>query len=481
MGSEWARPNATPDAGTISIVDKRNPESGSQTQYDRVAGTEYFLPKRLYEITFTRKIAKEKDLKAAKKAVKNASASLAAAENESNKNAKEKKTQELLKKHTTGSSARKDVVKSFEKAEGKAGASAETKSSADAALDNALHEYVKKAIPAVLDREKCVYNVTMKIKDLGLVPDTRYRYVARLRHSIFRADELKLSTTANGLLSNATGTADDKSGEIIVAIAEGVAAFATGFPKVVDTQVFQVATVGKPETGKVCDTADLTRKFIVDLNDSETTHGYGAGAQLEEFLQSKLIPSEPGRYALRVAPAWQAPQSVADTDKPCKKNLCNGLFYRRDLPYVVSLEKCGTKLTSATKDSKFSGCGANANINMVAATALVNMPNGSPIARVELPSAPLVKTEHTVEFENGMLVSHDMTRPSEMLELATLPIKVANAMMSVVTNFVKLRVDHVSQQTALSEGELAYLEALKDLSEAKSKQNDDSEEIDIVE
>ncbi len=621
--SEWGNPTAAGSHRNYNTMDDPLATQSSPPHNwpfaDSTAGIEYYLPKRLFKLTFTRELLLPKLPSKAKEAVTTAAAALANANKEKKKAATEYKnlnqialkTPEILagekkpdKKASTSQfkDAKKAAAKSALAARGKfvvAETAANTANDkynkaldqyvssrnppasaalvsalerAKAALEKDTPDHVKEAILAKLDEtlqletSLCKYKITFKIEDQGLVPDTRYRFVAQLNHSYFRHDNFILETTPNGLLSNATGSSDDKTGDVLVEIASAVAGVGGISPigtstllesdAVTEREMDPSAPSEKPE----CRADKATRSFIIDPADLDSEAGRAAGVALSSFLRTQFVPRA-NDLALRFFPTWDSPGDKI-MDPGCIDN-CAGLFYRRDLPYVVSLEQCknstqmvvgqneaelttrintindsidklraavsndgrliqvyaglaadhealrediksvidALKMQLANKERQiaeanstirqlqkeagsampahssshenFVGCGGENNIDKVLATSLVNMPNGSPIARVSFDSGGFVKTDHKVVFEDGMLKAHDVTRPSEVLSVASLPLKVVRAMLTTVTDVFRLRIDIDSTETSAAEQQLALLEAIRALEDAKDEQNED--------
>ena len=76
-----------------------------------------------------------------------------------------------------------------------------------------------------------------------------------------------------------------------------------------------------------------------------------------------------------------------------------------------------------------------------------------------------------VRNENGMLKDRDVDRPSEFLALVTLPIEVSRSVMTILTDFIQLRVDHSSAETQSVEAQTKQLEALELLKDAVEAQS----------
>jgi hypothetical protein len=95
-------------------------------------------------------------------------------------------------------------------------------------------------------------------------------------------------------------------------------------------------------------------------------------------------------------------------------------------------------------------------------------------------SSAFVKTVNDVQFEDGAIKSWSADRPSEVLEIVRLPVKVLMALISVPAQILSLKVDVSSKEKSLADAQKAEMEAaerlraLKACVEASAKQSDAS-------
>lgn len=75
-------------------------------------------------------------------------------------------------------------------------------------------------------------------------------------------------------------------------------------------------------------------------------------------------------------------------------------------------------------------------------------------------------TELAARFDNGVLVEADQTLDSELVQIAKVPFDAVKALGSAVSEVLRIRIDQTSQETELSEKELALLEANQALADA---------------
>ena len=290
--------------------------------------------------------------------------------------------------------------------------------------------------------------VKFSIEPLPLVPDTDQGFVAAMRHSPFRKDQLNLTTTEMGLLSSAKSIAEDQTGKIAATIAQAIVSLG-GMP----APYAAASTIERPKEEKE-EEKDLEIDSVVDLADKD-----GDVKKLRCNLKKKkldfvIVPPFDGDKPSK-APNCEEPKKTPSihgntkdgTGKPCGEE---GLFYRRELPYLVKITR------------------EDGGDDIPQANALVFMPNRSPITRVPMEAGPFVTSKNTVAFTNGMLTSIEVERPSEILGLVSIPADVAQTMITAISQMIKLRLDYSSSQVNLAKDQSALLDLMKEI--AKKQQ-----------
>ena len=266
-----------------------------------------------------------------------------------------------------------------------------------------------------------VCSVSMEFEPQPLVPDIAEKRIANIRHLYTRDDHLVITTTASGLLSGADATSVDRSGDILTAIAQAV----MGLPI---AKGDKAQTQGDTPLDRECTEGKYSE--MVDLN-----------TEIADF-NSRLCERAPGFSLVNQTPpdgsTISTPKACPDGVLDIFNSACDGLAYRRELPCQMAL--IGPQ---GMQD-----------------VALITMPQGSPIAYVPYNVGMFVKNEFNVTFENGMLIKSEVDKPSELLSLVKLPVDMARGVMSVLTEFIQLRVNYVGDSTALIEGEAARKRAL---------------------
>ncbi len=422
-------------------------------------GTSYYLPKRLHKLTLTKTLEIKNNSDAEKKIANKVNI-----KNEANK--AKIKFEELrgVGKLTPSGKGKDSAIKEAHISEGKYKYMENMSAIADKGAASAL-EKLKET-----EEKNCIYKISMKVEQLALVPDERYSYIAQLNHSYFRSDDFKINTTTSGLLSSAFAEGEDKTGDIIVAIAKTIAIAFGGFTPPTIPPLNMLLDPPK-DTDKTCKSNTIKNVGIVDLSKKDEVNNFVTlftkDVGLPKLNDLKLSVSG---YGVHINDNLDL--NKYDEDKHCSlykgkaicpikdkkiigydyKDFYSGLFYRRELPYVIKLE--GEKIFD---------------------TALIFMPNASPISKVDFKAGMFVTSKHDVTFENGMLTSKSSNRPSEALGLVSIPLDVAKGVVGVLTEFIQLKINYVSNNETLATKEKALIEALQALKEVSEKKSSTSD------
>lgn len=119
----------------------------------------------------------------------------------------------------------------------------------------------------------------------------------------------------------------------------------------------------------------------------------------------------------------------------------DGLFYRTNAPVVLKLLQ------------------TDGGSNVPIAGALMSLPQAGPVSYIPMHSSAFVKTVDTVQFTDGSLTSWSAERPSEVLEIVRLPVKVLSSVVSVAAQIVSVKVDYSTKTKALLDAQKAQMQA----------------------
>lgn len=349
-----------------------------------------------------------------------------------------------------------------------------TKDSLEAAKKK-LKEEVEKS--ATADDGTPQLTDTITITALPSVADTAHRYAAKLNHLVTRTDKLDLKTNAAGLISNVTAKAEDKTADILVTLAQSIAARGTGGAQARVPMNFEpLGSVPKGEIsceGRFKRLKDYAlRPFKFELIFDPTLNKYieKTPRRSNGSTETSLSPWEYISASLCAKGAdyvfdWQplgVPMVLAAQGKgdapdqgDANDNKSDGIFYRRLLPYRLNI------YTGIRND--------NGEVESLISTKALafDLPNGSHPELLKLKAGFFVTTDFLTEFQDGVLVSHKEERPSEALAIVKIPYDIVKALISIPAEILSLKVNYSTKEAALIDARTAVLKSQKALDDAE--------------
>jgi len=274
----------------------------------------------------------------------------------------------------------------------------------------------------------CLFNISLTTSKA--MPDARYRFVAEFQGDAWRHDEFILKVGTNGLLSSADLTANDLTSEVITDLAGVAGAFRmssmnySGFVR--DPWKEEVAKKKCHELPRVLATFDPA--------DSNTFTALGE-------INDRLAPLRL-RLDLAATAMVDFPSDPTEKVPPVanKSATAAGLFYRTPLPVIATISRIDRKPAEPIF--------AN----------MIMLPQAGPISFIPAKSAPLVKTVDKVTFEDGSLTSWERNKPSEVVEVVKIPLKVLTAIVQVPAQLISFKVDYSTKNSALATQQAALIE-----------------------
>lgn len=230
------------------------------------------------------------------------------------------------------------------------------------------------------------------------VADSKAEMRTGMNLSGFSDDTIKISY-ANGMLDQVSSVNDDKTADILINIAKTAGAF---LDEQLGTRSVEFDPYDRLQTRMA---NEIIRKtypgFCIDV---ELSAGVWNGCQEAAGLRAEYVAS----------PLPRLP----------------GIYYRRAVPHLIRLLKGGRPYQMES----------------------VLMANASPIYRVDIKRTAFVKRETLVKFKDGELTNVEVTKPSEGVAIASLPI-------SIVSAIIAGPVDALTQRKAVQEARAALYTA----------------------
>jgi hypothetical protein len=423
-------------AGCATV--QSEPGSSEATLSATSAGVTYFLPKKLVKLTIGRapvdlaKLKKARDAKMA--ALEEATTAQTAADTEA------EKAKAVLDHLAPDATARPDQ----QKAADLAAAKLELANAAVAEATTALQKATEDLLFAMGHGETCSYDAKLEL--LPAQPDQRRRYVAELRHNWLRDDTVTLGVNPGGLLTSANIVAVDRTGDIIVEAAGAIAGLGGGGRGVGRSAAPVPAALSCGEPRKLVLIFDPNDELAMDevaARLAVADYPYRVGPRAEDALKTlpEILAARPAADK-KADEAAAADQAVATK---IFKSYRGALFYRSPAPMTVTLER------------------QVGNDWHIVDASVVMIPQAGPVSYIPANSSAFVKTVDDVTFIDGVVASWSPDRPSEVLEIVRLPMKVAMAIISVPAQLISLKVDYSSKAKSLAEAQAAEVGAQRSL------------------
>lgn len=393
------------------------------------AGMTYFLPMRMMRLTATRTPLRIDDLTRSKTQKEAGLAAATAALSEATDTRDEAAAVIAALDATASAATRATAQQALDLAEAHVRIAQTDKDDAAAALAAVVNAINSLQLGGVV----CAY--TAKLELLPPQADPDHRFIASPQHSPLRDDSVALSVSPAGLLSTTRAVAVDRTGDIIVEIAGAIAGMpgAGGNLRTLSSptpcaalprqfvRVFDPLR-GWPDRRRAPNVDSFTLPAVEEVNQ----------ALANANLPFRLRPDMRALVARRTSDGPYEPRASEDFDL---NPLRGAIYYRSAIPITFAIEQ-------DTPDGW-----------QPVDVALVTLPQAGPITFIPMNSSAFVRTVSDVQFVDGSISSWSTERPSEVLEIVRLPVKLLTAVMSVPAQLISLRVnrDSAEQQLATSQ------------------------------
>jgi len=453
----------------------------------RIDGMGYYLPKVNMQVSFTRKAVAEDILTSTVKKAESAKATAKKAKTEARvaklaaKIAKEKAD---AAKPT--SSPSHDAYPELKKLYGLL--AAEELVTAEALVKALINEdkAISVAIAARLQEGAIKFEDGITIKTLPASADTNQIFIARLDHSGFRSDDLKLQTNQAGLLQSANAVIEDKTADIIIQVAKiAIAAFklASGIPVIpssnVDPLAFVVAAAApkkfcKSKVDKVNNKLERDTKapsVLYQVKKPESIEIEFDPANLNEIAKiNEVLCQLQSDLEIEVDSELNIKAYTEKADTGNNENITTeisktkefketkdipGLVYRMPIAYVAKVNQ----LILGDKREYID--------HYPLKSTRIMLPNNGPVANLPYYADSCVTAKYDVSFTNGMPTKRDIIRPSEILECLRAPLAILEAFIALPTEMLQFKIDYSSKQEGFLKNQQATLEAQESLKKAQ--------------
>jgi hypothetical protein len=260
----------------------------------------------------------------------------------------------------------------------------------------------------------------LKFVETTIIPDESEFFLLDYKKSALSNDNLTIQLTADGLLKKVETTVEDKSGEVIVKLAE--------VGKEVAKAAVYVSSVGE------------TPQVVRDLTFSPS--------ELSE-VNSKLAKITPEKLRIDLVPmAPLSPLNKGGDDRSSP-----GVCFRPQIPYKLRFFKDGA----------------------VVEQRILLLPDGAPKICMPIERSAFVKKVTNLTFDKGVLTEVHIEKPSEVLGFMDIPISISKAIASIPAELVQIKINYSNKEKDLANARRAELEAKEALLEYQKKEQEERE------
>ena len=281
---------------------------------------------------------------------------------------------------------------------------------------------------------------TATLTALAHAPDTAARWLVNHAASAWRDDQLTIGLTAHGLLSSSNALATDQTAAVILSLAQSFAATRAPVPQSFRLLSQRAAT---PDSRTPCEAYKTTALF----DPTRRSEVVAAASQLKAATANLGLCVE----GLGSEPNTLEPDRVVP-----------GYAYRAAKPVRVTVTQ--GEQTDVSRCKTVAG--------QEAASLVVTVPDAATLFVTPVEAATFTKVSNKHTFKDGMLVEMSMDKPSTGLALASLPVDILKALVSIPASILKLRVDYETQSAAVVTQQANVLKAQLELLEAQKKLED---------
>lgn len=286
-------------------------------------------------------------------------------------------------------------------------------------------------------------------------PDSRHALCLQYQPSDTSIDELGVVRDANGLLLKVSSKAEEESGAVIVKAAEGI------------VDGLKAKAVGKLGRATVADGATDAKKFRLlgnftfdphdqdemrDLNN--TLYHYGYCLHLDAKDDAHVPAWSPAQCTSPNGNISQVTHTASLTNPP--KDM-NGILYRPMLSHrlVVMYNPDPINQPSAWRRAR---------------AVSVQLPNAAPTFVVGVERALFTERTTDLTFDAGVLSDVVVTKGSELDEFVSMPLRLAQLIVSFPAQVLQIRVNRTTNVNALLQAQQNQLKALELLQEQEKQQ-----------
>jgi hypothetical protein len=269
------------------------------------------------------------------------------------------------------------------------------------------------------------------------IADEKFPFLLQYRPSAFASDTAEIDVDPNkGLLSKIDMKAEDKLDDIAIEIARAAVVIAEAADErpgiiLVEQEIDPANT-------------EEVNNLVAEMNKRARTNALlqrkaaCANKQSKSCIDYENIISG----AVNINFLITKPQAYPDVLTDCNVGAC----FRVPMPYGISVD--------------FGDLGSSYKTR-------VEIPNEMPAIPISLDRVSFVTKTAIIEFKDGMIDKVRVEKPSEALELVSLPLRIVGAVFDTIGKLIKFRIDTTDSETALATAQGKLIDAESKLREQR--------------
>lgn len=242
-----------------------------------------------------------------------------------------------------------------------------------------------------------------------IIPDISQRYYLTYSQSFNSNDNILFELESKNFLKKIKIESEDVTDELIVKISDIV------------TQTVKMSTVSPGDGEEASIDTIKTLYYITNQKDE----------QLDEELLKYKMKVNVKKFSFN----GEVQQSNY------KKKKFDGIIYRPIIPYLVEINNEKGELIKSS---------------------LVYLPDND-VVEFDISRASFVKKVTEVDFDNGSISKFSINKPSQSLELASVPVEVLKSIIAIPKELIQLKIDLSSENMQLIQAQQAEIEAKNNL------------------
>jgi hypothetical protein len=262
-------------------------------------------------------------------------------------------------------------------------------------------------------------------------------------------DRLLISRTSDGLLTKITANAEDKSLEIATKEIDllRLSAVAGG-----SSRANIISKVGDDSFAGSYQMDPFDIEEAAAINASIKDLGYCIYAEGHTFDPRRLTPEAYCRNP-RSALAAKTPRFAAIDMEALRLESRRGVLYRPNQPHrIIVMQKLDP-----------GGPGHWRRVEVYA----VEMPNVAPVFSIGIDRSYFTDRTTILTFDAGILKDVQITKGSELNSMAEVPLRLAQAIVSIPAEIVQVRINRVKNEEALIDAQAKLLQTYRDFQQER--------------